>query len=502
MKSADRKRSASSSDAHRPGGITLSRTISAVLSIAVSCLATAAQAQPNAPAAPSTPASPNPAPPATPDETATDEDAPNLLLPDDTADEPVDPLVKIAELEARLDQMQSLVVGRQPRVVLGGYIDLGFFVPQGNGSGIIRDQGNVLFPQYAGKYGWVFLGDILAPAVNSRGEVADLGDPTGAPPRFDSIHSGGAPGFIANEINLNLTSGLGRSAIATASINFTPRSGSNFNLGDVFDVDIAQLEWMPTDSQKTSIFVGKFDSVLGIEYRDRKSNQRYGITPSLISRYTTGTALGVKVRSKFGPDDLLVLAGSITNGSFTQEQFFFYDEIDTNLGKTASGRISLHPPIPLDMELGVSGSDGPQDRSPNDGGYMWFWGVDYQLHLRRVDLKAQYLRGGAPGDPTNGVYGLQLHGGGYVELDWLATRYFGFLGRAEYRDAFIWLGDPNAPGGADRAYLTKSWRATVGVHINFSDRVALKAEYLHNGEYGGIPQIKDDVFTSSLVLMY
>jgi hypothetical protein len=430
------------------------------------------------------------------------EDAPNLVLPDDSAEAPVDPIAKIAELEARLDQMQSLVTGRQPRVVVGGYIDLGFFVPEGNGSGIIRDQGNLLFPQYAGKYGWVFLGDILSTAVNSRGEVADLGDPAGAPPRFDSIHSGGAPGFIANEINLNLNSGLGPTAIATASINFTPRSGSNFSLGDVFDADIAQLEWMPTRSQKTSIFVGKFDSVLGIEYRDRKSNQRFGITPSLIARYTTGTALGVKVRSKFGPDDLLVLAGSVTNGSFTQEQFSFYNEIDTNLGKTASGRASIHPPIPIDMELGVSGSDGPQDRSPNDGGYMWFWGVDYQLHLRRVDVKAQYLRGGAPGDPANDVYGLQLHGGGYVEVDWMLLPYFGLLGRAEYRDAFVWLGDPNAPGGADRAYLTKSWRGTFGFHVNFSDRIALKAEYLHNGEYGGIPQIKNDVFTSSLVLMY
>ena len=78
--------------------------------------------------------------------------------------------------------MQSLVTGRQPRVVVGGYIDLGFFVPEGNGSGIIRDQGNLIFPQYAGKYGWVFLGDILSTAVNSRGEVADLGDPAGAAP--------------------------------------------------------------------------------------------------------------------------------------------------------------------------------------------------------------------------------------------------------------------------------------------------------------------------------
>ena len=35
----------------------------------------------------------------------------------------------------------------------------------------------------------------------------------------------------------------------------------------------------------------------------------------------------------------------------------------------------------------------------------------------------------------------------------------------------------------------------------FSERVVLKAEYLHNGEYGGIPQISNDVFTSSLVFM-
>ena len=426
---------------------------------------------------------------------------PSLLPPDDTAEpEPeVDPIAKMAELEQRLDQMQSVIVGRQPRVIVGGYIDLGFFATEGNGSGIVRDQGHMLFPQYS-NYGWLFYGDILSTAVNSRGEAADLGDAAGVV-RQDSIHSGGAPGFIANEINLNLTSGLGPTAIATASLNFTPRTGSNFSLGDFFDADIAQLEWMPTTSQKTSIFVGKFDSVLGIEYRERKSNQRYGITPSLIARYTTGTALGVKVRSKFGPDDVLVLAGSITNGSFTQEQFFFYNEIDTNLGKTASGRASLHPPIPLDMELGVSGSYGAQDRSPNDVGKMWFWGVDYQLHFKRADLKAQYLKGASPGDAANDVYGLQLHGGGYVELDGYLASHFGVIGRIEYRDAFVWLGDPNAAGGADRAYLTKGWRATGGVHINFTDRIVLKAEYLHNGEYGGIPQIRNDVFTSSLVLI-
>ena len=39
-------------------------------------------------------------------------------------------------------------------------------------------------------------------------------------------------------------------------------------------------------------------------------------------------------------------------------------------------------------------------------------------------------------------------------------------------------------------------RAVINEHI------VLKAEYLHNGEYGGVPQIANDVFTSSLVLIY
>ena len=107
----------------------------------------------------------------------------------------------------------------------------------------------------------------------------------------------------------------------------------------------------------------------------------------------------------------------------------------------------------------------------------------------------------ADGWPGEQVYGLKLRNGGYLELDWMVTPYLGFLGRGEFRDAFVWLGDPAGDTGANRAYLTKSWRATGGVRIVFSDRVVLKAEYLHNGEYGGIPQIPNDVFTSSIVFI-
>jgi len=407
---------------------------------------------------------------------------------------------RIRDLELRLEQTRQVAVGRQPRVTLSGYIDLGFFIPQGNGSGIVRDEGNARFPEYAGRYGWVFLGDLLAPTINSRGEAADLGDAAGVE-RFDSVHSRGAPGFIANEVNLTMTSALGDSAIATASVNFVPRTGSNFSLGDFIDVDLAQLEWMPTQSQKTSIFVGKMESLLGIEYRDRKASNRFGITPSLIARYTTGTALGLKIRSKLGPDDVLVLAGAVTNGSNTTEQFHFYDEIDSNAGKTASGRLALRPPLPFELEVGVSGSYGGQDRARTSTGAMWFFGIDLMAHIDRLDIKGQILRGGAPGSPADQVYGLKLHNGGYLELDWLVTPVFGLIGRGEMRDAFVWLGDPTAPSGAERAYLTKSWRATGGVRLAFSERVVLKAEYLFNGEYGGIPRIKNDVFTTSLVLI-
>jgi hypothetical protein len=453
--------------------------------------ALAADAQPDTDAPATSPAGPLPGLPAAGDDDATGGEEPTL-----------DPFERIHDLELRLEQTRALTLGQKPRVTISGYIDGGFFVPQGNGSGIIRDEGNKLFPQYEGKYGWVFLGDILSTAVNSRGEVADLGDPTGAPPRFDSVHSGGAPSFIANEINLTTVAALSSSLLATASVNFMPRTGSNFSIGDFIDIDIAQIEWMPTRSQRTSIFFGKTDSLIGIEYRERKASQRFGITPTLLARYTTGPALGLKVRSKLGPDDLIVFAAAVTNGSNTTEQYHFYDEIDANAGKTASGRLALHPPLPVvDLELGVSGSYGSQDRATDSRGMMWFTGVDLTAHVHSFDLKAQWLKGAAPGSPIDQVFGLQLHNGAYAEIDWMVTPIIGLLGRAEMRDAFVWLGDPNAAGGANRAYLTKSWRGVGGLRLAFSDRVVLKAEYLRNGEYGGIPEIKNDVFTTSLLII-
>jgi hypothetical protein len=397
---------------------------------------------------------------------------------------------EVRALEERLAQTEETLKKSQPTLLWGGYVDVGLFAPQGNGSGYIQDTGHLYFPEYNGRFGWVFLGDILAPTVNTRGEAADLGDAPGVN-RFDSINSRGAAGFLINEINLSLRSALTPTALVNASVNFTPRTGNDFHLGDLVDVDLAQIEWLPTESQRTSVFVGKVDSVIGIEYRDRKSDRRFGITPSLMARYTTGTAIGLKFRSKFGSDDWFVIAGALTNGSNTTEQFHFYDEVDSNNGKTVSGRASIR--LPFSTEIGLSGSWGPQDRVTDTAHAMWFVGPDLLVQASRFNIKAQFLTGRAPGGGVEEAYGLDLNGGGYLELNVMLTPGWGVLGRAEYRDALVWR-------GIERAYVTKSWRGTAGLRYAFGTRAVLKAEYLRNGEYGRVPGVANDIFTSSLVL--
>ena len=442
----------------------------------------------------------------------TDEGVADGAVADDEEPEPTvrELSDRIAELERRLADSELAAARRRPGVTVSGYVDFGFFAAQGDGSGVIQDVGPAqsrAFPQYADKFAWVFLGDLLSPAVNSRGEAADLGNLPGVN-RADSIRSGGAPSFIVNEVNLTLQGALGESALATASVNYLPRSGADFALGDTFDVDIAQIEWMPTASRRWSIFAGKMESVVGIEYRDRKARDRFGITPSLIARYTTGNPLGLKVRGKLGTDDWFIVAAALTNGSSTTETFHFYDEVDSNAGKTASGRLALRAPSGL-IEVGASGMYGPQDHAQDSRDAMWFVGADLQVHHRGFDVKGQWLYGRAPGEQLGQTYsedhrpyGLRLHLGAYLEANWMVLPYLGFLVRGDVRDGVVWLGNPDAPGGGDRIYITKSWRGTGGVRVVPNEHVAIKAEYLHNGEYGHVPSIRNDVFVASLVLSY
>jgi len=438
------------------------------------------------------------------------DDAPGLPGGDaqeEAAQQELDPVAaQMQELRDRLkalEDAQAKKAASSSALTINGYVDLGFFVPIGNhGVGFVEDIGQNQFPQYR-NYGWTFLGDILSTAVNTRGEVADLGNPPGLDrPRFDSIHSQGAPGFIVNEVNLRPSYALTDKAILRTSINFMPRSGMDFAMGDFMDVDLAEMEWVPTDNGNTSIFVGKIMPVFGIEYKERKSDQRFGITPSLVQRYTSGSQLGIKVRSKL-LRDWLIVAASVTNDSSGTEQFHFQSEIDKNSGKTFNGRVAISVPLGdfvpglagHRLEVGGSGEWGSQDWATDNSGKIWFAGVDFQYLSANFMLKAQAMRGHAPGTVDDIAWHLDLHTSGYVELDWMPLGFLGFIGRAEMRDAFVAL-------GSNRAYLTKEQRFTGGVRVVFSPHIVLKSEYLWNREYGGIQQFENNIFTNSLVLAF
>jgi hypothetical protein len=440
---------------------------------------------------------------------AEDPEPPSLPSADEAPEQPAQESERISALEQRIEALQQRLSEteeadrqRASSLTFNGYIDFGFFAPNGNGGvGWIRDVGHTHLPQYS-NYGWTFLGDLLSTAVNSRGEAADLG---AAPEvnRFDSVHSGGAPGFIVNETNLRLGWQVSDSAIARTSINFVPRSGiQDFSLGDFVDIDLAELEWVLTRDGKTSLFVGKTLPVFGIEYKERKADQRFGITPSLVYRYTSGSQLGIKLRSKLF-NDWLILAGSVTNNTSVIEPFHFYSEIDRNWGKTLNGRAAINIPVERlgqavaghRLEIGGSGEWGPQDVATDVNGKIWFAGPDLQYLAPTFALKAQAVWGGAPGREVDRAWHLKLKSSGYVELQWQALPMIGFLARVDRRDAFVSL-------GTERLYITKEIRFTGGLHIVFTPRAILKFEYLRNREFGGLPQFQHDVFTSSLVLAF
>jgi hypothetical protein len=409
---------------------------------------------------------------------------------------------QIDDLREKLKQSQEAQKEVSP-LSINGYVDFGYFYPLGNkGVGWIRDTGNRTFPMYS-NYAWVFLGDILGSPINSRGEAASLGQAPGVD-RFDSVDSNGAPGFIANEINLRITYQLAERALLRTSVNFAPRSPKqDFALGDFFDADLAELEYVVTDDGKTSIFVGKTLPVFGIEYKERKSDQRFGVTPTLVHRYTSESQLGLKLRTKL-LRDVLIFAGSVTNNSSSAEQFHFHSEIDRNSGKFLNGRLALSLPIGKmarafeghRLEIGGSYEWGPQDRATDNGGKLWFAGVDLQYLSANFGLKGQWMKGKAPGRAEDGAWLLDLHSSGYLELDWQLHPYVGIMGRAEQRDAVVIL-DPNL-----RVYVTKQRRYTGGLRVVFNPHIVLKLEYYKNVEYGGLPAIDNDMFTSSLVLAY
>ena len=378
------------------------------------------------------------------------------------------------------------------RLRLTGYVDAGFFATQGDGTAYVRDAGKLLHPEYDGVVPWVFLGDPWGNPINSQGDAADLGLDRTNVPRFDPIQSRGHPSFLVNLVNLGLAASIGQSFFFETSIGFEPRQGQLGSSGDQFDVDLAYLEWVPFKTVNLHVFAGKFESTFGIEYRTRKAPDRFGITPSLISRYTVGTPTGLKLRGEFFDDRLSVNLAVTNGGTFTEKFAHFFNEVDLNGGKTLSGRIGLRLPLPVHAEIGASGEIGAQDLQPSDTTVQWLIGADLRVTAGDATLKAEILRGHADGGGIDQAARLRVTGW-YAELDYQLLPWLGVLGRVDRRKADL-LAFPNL-------YLTDLLRVTGGVRFDVSWNVIAKLEYLRLIEVTG-PEIPDDVFTSSILFKF
>jgi hypothetical protein len=386
-----------------------------------------------------------------------------------------------------------------------GYVDFGFFYVGGDGTGIRHDTGYANFPEYQGQVpdSWVFLGDPLATTINSRGDPANTGDSRAV--TFNPIRSGDKPTFILNNLNLALYSGLTENLQVNALIDFVPRGRNVSNpdglfLGDYIDVKLAYVEYtVPIKRFSLTLTAGKFDSVLGYEYRIQESPDRITVTPSLICRYTCGRPLGLKARFKFLANRLSINL-ALTNGSNAIEQFPIYDETDSNYFKTGSARIGYKLPIGAGLELGASGSLGAQDQQPDNDVLQWHYGFDLHLDVRGVEVQAEFVQGRASGKTSAGGVNCDEaqcldYKGAYGLIAYRVTNWLMPYVRVDWREALH-------QNGASFVYVTDLLRVTGGLRFEIGAHVILKAEYTLLRELGRVPEFPDDVLTSSLVIKY
>jgi hypothetical protein len=307
---------------------------------------------------------------------------------------------------------------------------------------------------------------------------------------------------------LALFAGIGETGQLNASIDFVPRARdvsdpAGLFVGDYIDLKLAYGEWRPRiNAFDLTLQAGKFDSVLGYEYRSIESPDRIGVTPSLICRYTCGRPTGLKARARF-LDEAFIINVAVTNGSHFSEGFPFSSETDTNQMKTAAGRVSYK--VANKVELGVSGAWGAQDFQEANDVYQWHEGADVHGEIKDLEFTAEIVHGRARGKTTPNQPAMTevdcdiapclKYTGAYGQLAYRLTNTFVPYGRVDWRDAYHY-------SGASFVYISELMRVTVGLRAEIGTRVIAKLEATKNRELGDIPQFPNDVLTSSLVIKY
>ena len=385
---------------------------------------------------------------------------------------------------------------------LTGYVDVGFSKVTGNGSSFLDADTRVPLD-----YG----NDAFAPAVNSRGEVASTDSKgrftNGFLPR--SVGIGSTPSFLINTTSADVRfQPRGVPIFLFARVQVMPRL---LPTGDLTRLELQQAfgRVSPFKNHELALFLGRFDSVFGIEYLENEANLRSGITPSLIARYTTGHGLGAKAFYRFQLPALWSAVSfnfAATNNGTRIEALVPVDASLTG-NFVGSGRIGYELNLQhLQVKLGASGLYGPRNDQRTPTSRQLALAGDLRVNAYGLSVSGEFLylhdeKGLTPGKITGQGLGelateFTVFGGwgrlGYT-LPWKTTALTGvtFYGRYDRRHAQF----SGFPG-------VQTDRFTVGTRVDLYDFVALKLEALFNRELAGAPNVDNDVYTSSAVFTW
>jgi hypothetical protein len=427
------------------------------------------------------------------------------------------PELRIGQLERQVEELQSRADAADTRLLrlenlavkVSGTLDVGFCAVQGDGSGVRPDYGGLASGLVPAPYqqllrSWVLLGDPLSTAVNSRGEVADTG--TSRAIRYNPLHTLGRPTFLVNAVSLGLRASYDDHWVVNVLLDFLPRdrdvTAPGVGLGDFLDLKLAYLRYQFARSGARWVFyLGKVDSVLGLEYRTQEAADRLTVTPSLICRYTCGRPVGLKAQVHI-LDEALELSLALTNGSSQVEFFPFSNEVDFNTDKTGSARVKVL--LPIGLELSVSGALGAQDRQRDDVVLQWHLGAAAQLTAGDLRVAAEAVLGAASGKDGTSANGVPVRCGqapclAYAGAYLLASyRLWGLARpyvRVDWRRATM-------VNGLQWAYESHGLRATVGLRLDLTANLVVKAEYTFNRELPPLRDFPDDVFASSFLVTF
>ncbi len=385
---------------------------------------------------------------------------------------------------------------------LTGYIDVGLVKATGNGTS---------FSAYDTRSPLDYGVDAFAPAVNSRGEVASTD--TGG--RFTnaflprSVGIGSAPSFLINTASADVRfQPRGLPIFLFARMQLMPRLSST---GDSTRVELQQAfgRLSPLKNHELALFLGRFDSVFGIEYLENEANLRPGVTPSLIARYTTGHGLGAKVFYRFQLPALWSAFSFNLAATNNGTRIEALAPVDASLTGhfVGSGRIGYELNLQrLQVKLGASGLLGPRNDQRSPTASQMALAGDLRVSAFGFSLAGEFLRlidEHAPaGGKVTGQGTGELASGFAVWGGWGRLSY-SLPWKTEVLTGITLMGRYDRRAAQFEGYTeVQTDRFTVGARIDLWDVLALKLEALFNRELSGAPNVENDVFTSSAVFTW